>query len=151
MKGRYTRRSCAKMVGMTSVARSVPLVAACLLVIALAGCTTNPRIGTVSVAPDGVHLDPLSESPTALWVERGESFAVVTMGSSSCPAVATKVEAYGDDLVSVTFGSSPNTPCTADIAPTTHQFDLPAEVTSDAISVEIRFEDWPEVYTIPLD
>ncbi|MBW9121919.1 hypothetical protein JNB63_17615 [Microbacterium trichothecenolyticum] len=136
---------------MTSVTRSAPLVAGCMLVIALAGCAANPGIGTVSRgAPDGV-LDPLSESPTAVWVERGESFAIVTIGSSSCPAVATEVETDGTDLVSVTFGSSPNTPCTADMAPTTHQFDLPAEVTSDAISVKIRFEDWPEVYTIPLD
>ncbi|GAA1745835.1 hypothetical protein GCM10009746_30890 [Microbacterium paludicola] len=136
---------------MTSVPSSVPLVASCLLVIALAGCAPKPIIGTVSRgAPDGVQLDPLSESPTAVWVERGESFAVVTMGSSSCPAVATKVESNGDDLVSVTFGSSSNEPCTADIAPTTHQFDLPEELTRDSISVEIRFEDWPEVYTIPL-
>lgn len=140
------------MDGMRSVARSVVVVATCLLAIALAGCAANVGIGTVSRgAPDGLTLDPLNESPAAVWVERGESFAVVTMGSSSCPAVATEVNAEGDDIVSVTFGSSPNNPCTADIAPTTHEFDLPSSVTSDAISVEIRFEDWPELYTIALN
>lgn len=140
------------MDGMRSVARPVVVVATCLLAIGLAGCAANPGIGSVSRgAPDGLTLEPLSESPAAVWIERGESFAVVTMGSSSCPVVATKVSADGDDLVSVTFGSSPNNPCTADIAPTTHEFDLPASVTGDAISVEIRFEDWPELYTIALD
>ena len=56
-----------------------------------------------------------------------------------------------DDRVSVTFGPSPNDPCTADMAPTTHEFDLPAGVTSDTITVEIRFEEWPDVYTVTLD
>lgn len=73
------------------------------------------------------------------------------MGSSSCPVVASSIEAAEDDRVSVTFGPSPNDPCSADMAPTTQEFDLPAGVTSDRITVEIRFEEWPEVYTVTLD
>ena len=73
------------------------------------------------------------------------------MGSSSCPVVASSIDAAEDDRVSVTFGPSPNDPCSADMAPTTHEFDLPAGVTSDTITVEIRFEEWPEVYTVTLD
>jgi len=137
---------------MRSVARSVVVVVTWLLAIGLAGCAANPGVGLVSRGiPEGLTLDPLTEAPAAVWMERGESFAVVTMGSSSCPVVATAVSAKGDDLVSVMFGSSPNNPCTADIAPTTHEFELPTGVTGDAISVEIRFEDWPELYTIALD
>lgn len=136
---------------MRSVTRSVVVVATWLLAIELAGCAANPGIGSVSRgAPHGLTLDTLNGSPAAIWTERAKSFAVVTMGNSSCPVVATEVVAEGDDLVSVTFGSSPSNPCTADLAPTTHEFDPPASVAGDAISVEIRFEDWPELYTIAL-
>lgn len=142
----------ANMDAMRPVARWVPVGGTCLLAVLLAGCDGNPGIGTVSPgAPDGVTLDLEGGSPTAVWIEHGESFAVVTMGSSTCPAFATEVIAEGDDLVSVTFGSSLNDPCTADLAPTTHVFDLPASVTSDVINVEIRFEDSPEQHTIALD
>ncbi|WES65989.1 hypothetical protein P0L94_07920 [Microbacter sp. GSS18] len=137
---------------MSSFARAASAVAACLAVIVLAGCAANPGVGSVSRGvPDGVTLDPFSEGPAAVWIDRGESFAVVTLGSSSCPAMATEVSASRDDRVSVTFGPSPSTTCTADMAPTTHTFDLPAGVSGDAISVEIHFEEWPEVYTIALD
>lgn len=137
---------------MTPLVRSLRTVAACMVMLVLAGCAANPGVGIVSRnVPDGVTLDLLSGSPAATWLDRGETFAVVTIGSSSCPAVATAIEVESGNRLSVTFGPSPNNPCTADMAPTTHEFDLPAGVSGDSITVEIRFEDWPDVYTIDLD
>ncbi len=140
------------MNSMTVVARLVSAAALSVMLVTVAGCAPSPGVGSVHPGiPDGVTLDPLNGSPTAAWIERGESFAIVTMGSSSCPVVASSIDAAEDDRVSVTFGPSPNDPCSADMAPTTHEFDLPAGVTSDRITVEIRFEEWPEVYTVTLD
>lgn len=112
----------------------------------------TPGVGTVSPGiPDGITFDPLSDAPAAAWIEPGVSFAIVTVGSSSCPPVATEVKAESEDLVSVTFARSPHNTCTADMAPTTHQFDLPESVTADAPSVEIRFEGSTDPHTVVLD
>lgn len=137
---------------MRSAIRSLTVIVACSVAVGAAGCSASPDVGSVRPGvPDGITVDPMTGAPAAGWIERGKTFAVVTMGSSSCPPVATAVDADGDDLVSVTFASSPNDPCTADMAPTTHEFDLPAGVTAGAISVRVRFEDWPDEYRIPLD
>lgn len=101
--------------------------------------------------PDGLDDEQLGDVPVVTWVERGESFAIVTWGSSSCPAVATAVSAESDDSIAVTFGPSPNDPCTADMAPTTHEFGLPDEVTLRPITINVSYETWAETYSLTLD
>lgn len=101
--------------------------------------------------PDGLEMDPLNEDPAGVWLERGRTFAIVTMGSSSCPPVAKSVTASSRQGVTVVFGPSPNDLCTADMAPTTHEFDMPDEVGGYPVTVEILFEDWAQKTSITLD
>lgn len=120
---------------------------------ALAGCGTSDRgvaHGTRPGVPDGLVVDPLDDEPIATWIERGQTFGIVTFGSGSCPPVATALVVEGPDHVAVTFGPSPNDPCTADISPTTHEFELPAEITRLPVVLEINYEDWPETDTLTL-
>ncbi len=120
--------------------------------LALTGCAAPGVADTVERgAPDNVDIDPLSGKPAAAWIERGERFAIVTLGSSSCPPVATSISADGDDRIAVTFGPSPNDPCTADIAPTTHTFEVPEGVDPSGITIEVSYEEWPEVHQLTLE
>ena len=138
---------------MISTRHTLAVTAAALAISFVGGCSSDNGAGsTTPGVPEGLEVDAMSEAPIGTWIERGESFAVVTMGSSSCPPVATDVRAEKDDQVVVTFGSSPNDPCSADMAPTTHQFDLPEGIaTGNRVSVDIVFEDWPETHTFILD
>ncbi|WP_336645919.1 hypothetical protein [Microbacterium sp. USHLN186] len=124
-----------------------------IMVCALAGCSASD-VGvareTRRGVPDGLVVDPLNDRPIATWIERGETFAIVTIGSGSCPPVATALVAEVPDRVAVTFGPSPNDPCTADMSPTTHEFDLPEEITRLPVVLKIDYEDWPETDTLTL-
>ncbi len=51
----------------------------------------------------------------------------------------------------MTFEASLNDPCTANMAPTTHEFELPSEITVSPIVVEVSYEDWPETESLTLD
>lgn len=118
----------------------------------LAGCGTPGIADRVSPsAPPGALVDPLSEGPVAAWVEAGTRFAVVTFGSSSCPSVATALTVEASDHLSLTFGRSPNDPCTADIAPTTHEFELPDGITGRTITITVGYEDWDETTILTLE
>ena len=93
-----------------------------------------------------------SEQPLVTWLQPGETFAVVTWGSSSCPAEASAIEAPDAASVVVTFASSGGSgPCTADMAPTTHEFTLPPEATERPLGVVIRFEDYEQETAITLE
>lgn len=125
-------------------------IAACLLT----GCS-EPGPGVAQRVtpgvPEGLVVEPMSEGPAATWIEQGETFAVVTWGSGSCPLVATALAAEESDRIAVTFGRSPKDPCTADMAPTTHEFDVPDEVTGSPVVIEVRYEDWPDEHTLTLE
>lgn len=141
--------------GRVRTERIGPLVTGSLLAMCvLTGCSgPSPSVAeTVRPGiPPGVVLEQPTDGPVATWIERGETFAIVTWGSGSCPAVATALSAAGVDRLTVTFGPSPNDPCTADMAPTTHEFQLPEEVTADSVVIEVSYEDWPETHTLTLD
>lgn len=140
------------MSSVIPVIRILSVSAVAVAALLFSGCATDDGPGTSSPGvPDGIHLAPTSDSPSGAWVERGESFALVTMGSSSCPVVATEVRATADDHVIVTFGRTPNDECTADIATTTHQFDLPEGVSEAPVTIDIAYEDWPETHSVVLD
>lgn len=86
-----------------------------------------------------------------MWIERGESFAIVTTGSSSCAPVSTGIRAEGSDRVVVSFAPSTSDPCSADMARTTHRFDLPDGITASTITVEIESPGLPKVSRISLE
>ncbi|MEW1963399.1 hypothetical protein AB0269_13160 [Microbacterium sp. NPDC077644] len=126
---------------------------AMVLVCVLAGCSGSGAGVAQAMKPgipDGLVLEPFSEDPATTWIERGKTFAIVTLGSGSCPRIATALTQFSPDRIAVTFGASPNDPCTADIAPTTHEFELPDEITHGPVTIEISYEDWPGVDTLTL-
>ena len=126
------------------------VVAVCLLT----GCS-DPGAGVAQTMkpglPEGLAADPLGEGHAVAWIEPGATFAIVTWGSSSCPAIATALTADSPDSIAVTFGPSPNDPCTANMAPTTHEFELPEEITASPVVIEVSYEDWPDTDTFTLD
>ena len=65
-------------------------------------------------------------TPLAAWVEKPRRFGVTLWGSSSCPAVPTRMEATARDRVSISFEQAGEKACTADLAPTTYEFTVPA-------------------------
>lgn len=127
------------------------LVAAATAVLLLAGCG-SPGVadGVRPGVPSGLGLDP-GDGPVAVWLDEGARFAVVTWGSSSCPAVATSLTATAADRLSLTFAASSNDPCTADMAPTTHEFVLPDAVTGRPVTISITYEDRDGADTLTLE
>ncbi|WP_144794756.1 hypothetical protein [Microbacterium paludicola] len=124
-----------------------------LAVCVLAGCSATPAsvaYATRSGVPAGLDADPLS-GPAVTWLEEGETFAIVTWGSGSCPPVPTILSLEAMNRIAVTFAPSPDDPCTADMAPTTHEFELPDEITDVPVTVEIRYEDRPENVALILE
>ncbi len=118
----------------------------------LASCASSGVAESVHPGlPQGFVYANGNEEPAVGWVDDGVRFAVVTWGSSSCPAVAKEFTFKGDDRVEIAFGQSPQELCTADMAPTTHEFDLPRDITNRPIAVTLRFDDWDEKYTHSLE
>ncbi len=126
------------------------LVGMTLLV--LTGCAAPEVADAVRPGiPEGVEFEPLSEGPWVTWIEDGTRFAVVTLGSSSCPRVATALTVEDDEHLTLTFAASPNDPCTADLAPTTHEFDLPDAITTRPVTITIDYEDLSGTDTLTLE
>lgn len=128
------------------------LTAASLVALAaliLTGCTGDAAPGQDgSIATDvypGLPEDATgpvgTEQTTAVWLADGrERFAIVTWGSSSCPPVATELTVVGPDAVSLSFGEPVQDVCTADMAATTHEFVMPAEVTERPVLVDVAVQ-----------
>lgn len=85
------------------------------------------------------------------WVVEGETFAVVTWGSSSCPPVASHLTVESADRMALSFERSPNEMCTADYAPTTHELALPKSITDRPVTLIVDIEDAEstETFTLP--
>ncbi len=123
-----------------------------VVAILLTGCGGKSVANDVRAGvPDGVDVDPMNATTAVGWVDRGETFAIVTWGSSSCPPIATALTTEGEDRIAVTFEPSPNEVCTADMAPTTHEFDLPNDVTSVPVTVDISYGNEGETRSVTLD
>jgi len=127
------------------------LVLPALLAVSLTGCSvksvateTTEGLPERYIAGDNLF----NGEPLALWAEGG--LAVVTFGSSSCPPVPTSISAPEPERIVVEFTPSPNDPCTADLAPTTHRLDLPGDVQAVAgVTAELRFEQ--QTYSVPVE
>ncbi len=117
----------------------------------LAGCTTNVATATTPGVPEGLDADQslLNGLPLAAWLDdERATLAVVTFGSSSCPPVPTSIARTDDATIAISFVRSPNTPCTADLAATTHEFATPGGIAPQVdVTAELRFEN-DQVYTV---
>lgn len=126
-----------------------------LAVTLLAGCA--PKSVARDSYPGAVPGAPQSEGvigeegPVAVWLDEGESFAVTTFGSSSCPPVPTGIEQTATDAVIIRLERASTTVCTADMAPTTHEFVL-AEATDDRpVTVTLSWESSDEETELRLE
>lgn len=121
---------------MRTAVATLPIVLALLA----SGCGGEPdtvAVRTYQGVPDQMPPDSAGSSePQVVWEQQGSTFAVTTYGSSTCPAVATRLVGKGNS-VRVGFEPNPQKNCTADLAPTTHIFDLPIERSSAPVTVEI--------------
>lgn len=138
--------------------RPVLLASAAVALLLVSGCApatpgvadTSPRVTDEFdgwVAPSDVPAtegDVISETPQASWIERGRTFAIRTWGSSSCPLVATPIEATEKNAIAVHFERSPHDPCTADMALTTHEFTVPGAVRDAPLTLTVSYEGWDD-------
>ena len=134
------------------------LTLALALPVLVVGCTGAPvsvASNTYPNVPPGLaqEVNLFSAEPLAVWTHGHTILAVITVGSEECPPVPTSIEAPDASTVAITFVKSPNSPCTANASPTTHEFKLPAglDAQSDVI-VEIHFAfDPPVDYSVPVE
>lgn len=127
---------------------------------ALTACT-GPALTPWSLADDSYPglaqtADPtggsaFDTSPRAEWLEGGRSISITTWGSSSCPPVPTALEATAPDAVTVHFEPSPFDPCTADMAPTTHELSLPVEVDARPLTITLEHGSTDATTSLVLD
>lgn len=82
------------------------------------------------VAPGMPPGDPESFDPRVLV--RDSVIALITFGSSSCPALPTAAAVEGD-VLALTVEPRPAEVCTADMAPTTSFFAAPAGLDADVV------------------
>lgn len=110
-----------------------------MLTHALAGCAGSNTIAerTYPGLPESATESTRPDLETSVvWEEPGATFAVPTYGTSACPPIATRLDA-ADDSVTVGLEPNPQKACTADLAPTTHVFGLPSNVTSRQATVRV--------------
>ena len=118
-----------------------------VLCLALAACTPAATVATETQrgVPDGYggEIDLLDPKPVATWLDdERRQFAVVTVGSGSCPPVPTSIEATDADTIAITFVPATAPVCSADLSATTHVFDRPDEITLDGdVTIEILLDD----------
>jgi len=115
------------------------------------GCSGGVARSSERGIPEGLDIDWSGEGPAAGWVDEGETFAVVTWGSSSCPRVASALEVVAEDHLDLTFDAGSNGICTADMAATTHTFDLPSGITKAPVTITISYRDWDGTDTLTLE
>jgi hypothetical protein len=119
----------------------VPRAAVVLTGAALAACACGAgpqereagRPGPTAPAVPGQTFEVLPPPPPVVRADDGAHLAVTTSGSSSCPLGPTDAEVVGsrEVCVHVTFLFPDRDPCTADIAPTTTEIDVPEGISAD--------------------
>ncbi|MCU1441243.1 MAG: hypothetical protein JWP85_2240 [Rhodoglobus sp.] len=130
------------------------LVLAAAVPLFLSGCGAPTSIAT-NTYPDvpnghaeGINL--FSAEPIAVWDHGRTILAIVTVGSGSCPPVPTAISAKDASTIALTFVRSPNSPCSADLGPTTHEFKIPEGIDVDGeVTVELLFDfETDQTYTL---
>lgn len=117
--------------------RASGIVAASLLAVALGGCAglsgapvsiaLSEQQGFPADAPIGEPFDDptWAGQPVGWLAEDRATLTIVSYGSSSCPFVATAIEALDDSIVEIALRQAPAQACTDDLAPRTHVLAVP--------------------------
>jgi len=87
----------------------------------------------------------------AAWVDRPRRFGITLWGSSSCPAVPSRIEATAPDRVSIRIEPSGGNPCTADLAPTSHEFSVPAGAGILPLTITLVYAQGESTRTLVLE
>ena len=121
------------------------LLAAVALPFLLAGCSAPESIAsnTYPDVPSGYAetVNLFSAEPIAVWTHGRSVLAIVTVGSGSCPPVPTAISAPDASTIAITFVKSPNSPCSADLGPTTHEFAIPDGIDPESdVTVDLHFD-----------
>lgn len=112
----------------------------------LAGCAPAVSIASNTYAdvPGGYAEDVnlFSAEPIAVWNHGKATLAIITVGSVTCPPVPISMTVIDPGTVNFTFVKSPNTPCSADLSPTTHEFKVPEGLDTglNTVTVNILFD-----------
>ncbi|MBG6224332.1 hypothetical protein IWX63_000887 [Arthrobacter sp. CAN_A2] len=78
--------------------------------------------------------------PEAGWLEGGAKFAIVLVGSSSCPAFPSSIEVIDAHRLMIGIDSREGEVCTADMVPRTHVLRTPADIdSSQEVTLEYSF------------
>ncbi|RWZ53145.1 hypothetical protein ELQ90_04275 [Labedella phragmitis] len=103
--------------------------------------TVAPTMDPPLVSVEPTDLDPAPEtvspedldptaipdtdfSPRVAWLS-DETLAIVTFGSSSCPAAPAALDLIGPDALDIALKRTGGDACTADLGPTTFEIDDP--------------------------
>lgn len=87
-------------------------------------------------------------SPRAVWLS-DETLAVVTFGSSSCPAAPAALDLTGPDALDIALQRTGGDVCTADLGPTTFEIDDP-EGLDPSMTYTVTFDGESESVLEPL-
>ncbi|RWZ68372.1 hypothetical protein ELQ92_03900 [Labedella populi] len=108
---------------------------------------TDIEPGSETAVPEAPESTPLPDpdfSPRAVWLSE-ETLAVVTFGSSSCPAAPAALELTGADALDIVLKRTGGDVCTADLGPTTFEIDDP-EGLDPATTYMVTFDgEWETV------
>ena len=106
-----------------------------------------------SGAPPGASSAPplALGQPAAAWVDKSRRFGITLWGSSSCPAVPSRVEATAPGQVSIRVEPSAGNPCTADLAPTSHEFRVPAGAGTLPLTITLVYAQGGSSRTLMLE
>lgn len=108
--------------------------------ILLAGCSVEPRsiaesehqgglpTEAITARPGPSATAPPHPFPQAGWLDGGAKFAIVFIGSSSCPIYPSSIEVLNAHHVKLGVDTRGRGACTDDLAPRTHVIRTPAKV-----------------------
>lgn len=129
-------------------ATPVALVLAVLALLIALGVPGSSPSEPVSVAekvergfPDSLSEQEIAElpefQPAVVWLDEPERFALITWGSSSCPAVVAAITVTASDAIELELAAPDEGPCTADLAATSHTLSMPPDVTAQSVIVTL--------------
>lgn len=128
-----------------------------LAALLLAGCSGPAGVaekverGLPSTLADAQGSAIPPAEPSALWLEDGNRCALITWGSSSCPAVVTRMEATGAGAIGLRVESSGGSgPCSAGLAPRMHELAVPESVTGRPVTLTLKYPEAAAAKTLVL-
>jgi hypothetical protein len=148
---------------MTPVAIVLAVLALVIALGAAPGADTNDQAGGREGYVDAVHR---GIPETLAGIDLGESpwdspsvhrlgdgrFALITWGSSSCPAIVSDIVAKGTHALELYLQPSGGTgPCTADMAATTYEIVLPESVVGSPVAVTVTHTEFDDVVDLVLE